>query len=376
MELDNLIFDRTQADVDRVKTLTQKLIAGTATDTEKSEWLAGMKGAYNYADLNRVTAAMDYLNDYFLSLGYHTGYQPITVPHQSTSPLPDGYTQLEYIQSSGTQYIDTGVKPNQDTRVLAEVSGFPNTKYSQAVFGSRKSTTSSDSFTFLSAEDIQSYRSDYASNRATVGSSISYNDVFTIDKDGNVLVLNHEHVVTNPTATFTSVHNLFLFACNTNGSSSLITTGTSIYYCKIYDDSTLIRNYIPCKNPSNVVGLYDTVNGQFYANAGSGTFVSGEVAAPMPDPSKDAYLWYEDDFPTQTIMEQYIANVEALRSILPLPSGTPQTPDDMECLTYQEANAIEKILYTLESVLIAMEEAFLLRQANTLFMIAGGVFNG
>ena len=75
-------------------------------------------------------------------------------------------------------------------------------------------------------------------------------------------------------------------------------------------------------------------------------------------------------------MEQYIANVEALRSILPLPSGTPQTPDDMEALTYQEANNIEKILYTLESVLIAMEEAFLLRQSNTLFMIAGGVFNG
>ena len=30
------------------------------------------------------------------------------------------YTELEYIQSSGTQYIDTGFKPNQDTRVVTK----------------------------------------------------------------------------------------------------------------------------------------------------------------------------------------------------------------------------------------------------------------
>lgn len=37
MELDNLIFDRTEADVSRVKTITQKLIGGTATEAEKEE---------------------------------------------------------------------------------------------------------------------------------------------------------------------------------------------------------------------------------------------------------------------------------------------------------------------------------------------------
>lgn len=28
------------------------------------------------------------------------------------SRLPSGYTELEYIESSGTQYVDTGVVPN------------------------------------------------------------------------------------------------------------------------------------------------------------------------------------------------------------------------------------------------------------------------
>ena len=35
--------------------------------------------------------------------------------------LPSGYKRLEYIQSSGTQYIDTGFKHNQNTRVVMHV---------------------------------------------------------------------------------------------------------------------------------------------------------------------------------------------------------------------------------------------------------------
>lgn len=33
--------------------------------------------------------------------------------HTAPIHLPSGYTKLAYIQSSGTQYIDTGVKPDQ-----------------------------------------------------------------------------------------------------------------------------------------------------------------------------------------------------------------------------------------------------------------------
>ena len=83
--------------------------------------------------------------------------------------------------------------------------------------------------------------------------------------------------------------------------------------------------------------------------------------------------WQEGDIPSPAQMAQYLANIAALRDRLPYVA--PDTPEDMEGLTYQEANAIEEILYTLEDVLEAMQAAFLTRQANTLFMIAGGVFN-
>lgn len=55
-----LVTDRTQADVDRVKALAAKGFAAM-TAAERAEWLAGMKGAYNAADLNRVGTALNYL---------------------------------------------------------------------------------------------------------------------------------------------------------------------------------------------------------------------------------------------------------------------------------------------------------------------------
>ena len=45
----------------------------------------------------------------------------------------------------------------------------------------------------------------------------------------------------------------------------------------MYDNGTLIRDFIPCKNASGVIGLWDDVNGVFYQNAGSGTFDAGEL---------------------------------------------------------------------------------------------------
>ena len=58
--IDNLITDRTQADVERVRELAAKGFAAM-TAAERAEWLAGMKGAYNASDLNRVGTALNYL---------------------------------------------------------------------------------------------------------------------------------------------------------------------------------------------------------------------------------------------------------------------------------------------------------------------------
>lgn len=69
----NLITNRTLEDVQRVAELSAKGY-GNMTPTEQAEWLAGMRGAYNYTDLNRVERAMVELASF---LGV-TLYQPKT----------------------------------------------------------------------------------------------------------------------------------------------------------------------------------------------------------------------------------------------------------------------------------------------------------
>ena len=58
--IDTLVTDRTQADVERVQALAAKGFAAM-TAAEQAEWLAGMKGAYNASDMNRVGTALNYL---------------------------------------------------------------------------------------------------------------------------------------------------------------------------------------------------------------------------------------------------------------------------------------------------------------------------
>lgn len=55
------VTDRTQSDVERVKSITEKARSGTWTDNEKQEWLAGMKGALNYTDFNRIESGIQEL---------------------------------------------------------------------------------------------------------------------------------------------------------------------------------------------------------------------------------------------------------------------------------------------------------------------------
>ena len=68
---DNLIYDRTAADVSRVTDLTRKMRSGTASDAERTEWLEGrMKGAWNVSDLNRIENWTIYLTDFLAQQGY------------------------------------------------------------------------------------------------------------------------------------------------------------------------------------------------------------------------------------------------------------------------------------------------------------------
>ena len=185
--------------------------------------------------------------------------------------LPRGYTELEYIQSSGTQYINTGFAPNQNTRVVADVQ-FVSENNSQFVFGVRKLPGASVNFGFLI--NSTQFRSDYGDSSKVHITVSSLKARILIDKNKNKCYIDNVLKATNTASTFQSEYNLYLFASNDSGEASYFGS-LRMYSCKVYDNGTLIRDYIPAKNAGGTVGLYDAVNGIFYQNSGSGTFARG-----------------------------------------------------------------------------------------------------
>ena len=198
------------------------------------------------------------------------------------SKLPSGYTELKYIESTGTQYIDTGFKPNHNTRVLAKVK-LLNNKASAWAFGARRTNTTK-MFTFT-ASKAGYYTTDYGDTKEAYDSTLAFTSAFVIDKNKNVTTLNGENIKTNKEATFNCPVNLVLFGVNTNG--TVMAGAAAANYYKIYDNELLVRDFIPCRDPSGAVGLYDLVNGQFYANAGSGAFTAGPEVIREPDTPAD-----------------------------------------------------------------------------------------
>ena len=68
--------------------------------------------------------------------------------------------------------------------------------------------------------------------------------------------------------------------------------------------------------------------------------------------------WMESDIPTHSDMEIYLNNVEIIRGTLTVLTATPEVPDDMEGLTYEEANDIERILLAVDALITNMINAY------------------
>lgn len=74
--IDTLVTDRTYEDVQLWQTMKALGWAGM-NPTQQAQWTAGLKGAYNATDLNRVNEAMEYLASVFSSYGYAVTLQPV-----------------------------------------------------------------------------------------------------------------------------------------------------------------------------------------------------------------------------------------------------------------------------------------------------------
>lgn len=180
-------------------------------------------------------------------------------------PLPSAYQEVEYIQSTGSQYLITDItpKPTQEYYIKASFQSEIN----QVGFGSRTSGTYSSStnqvYFNMSGGDYTIYLGS-KSNRLTrpteTGGVVEYD-------------INHTDYLSNCDGTGTRP--FYIFALNNLG-SAYPGSQMKIYKLTIKENGLYVLDLIPCYRKSdNVVGMYDTVSGTFLTNQGRGTFLKG-----------------------------------------------------------------------------------------------------
>ena len=78
----------------------------------------------------------------------------------------------------------------------------------------------------------------------------------------------------------------------------------------------------------------------------------------MPMTTAPPKIYTIRDIPRPAEMADYLARVRAVRDALAALPRTPEPPPDMQCLTFQEANAIELSLIGAERAINAMEKSW------------------
>ena len=196
----------------------------------------------------------------------------IRIKNNITPRLPDEYQEVEYIQSTGTQYINTNVLANTVGRFVIDAEF---TEISNEINGSINSGVALD----IGIISNKFFLRNGAPNDVTASADINRHE-FEVDTINSKCYID-ETVVSTASGSKPNF-NLYLFARN-NESLGITTTAyfckQKLYSCKIYNlNNTLIRDFIPCyRKLDNTAGLYDLANGVFYANQGTGVFLMGEV---------------------------------------------------------------------------------------------------
>ena len=183
------------------------------------------------------------------------------------SQLPTEYQEVEYIQSSGTQYIDTGFVVNKSDSYVLEIDGlFPSQAqvyqgcngYMQFFVSSKYGINNESS---ISVGNRDTVRIAYANQTAT-------------------LTVNGSQAESKSWASYSGANvklGVLRLGDTNNGWFNGGAASGTIYSYKVWKDEVLVSDCIPCYRKSdNIVGLYDLVNGVFYTNAGTGNFAKGK----------------------------------------------------------------------------------------------------
>ena len=241
--------------------------------------------------------------DYALSYAANdrAGYAAVTVTglnawsgHAVTVPFlicsSDAYRVVEYIQSTGTQYIDTEYYPNPNTRMEADLLFVGDkgdrtaAKVGSSPFGCEESKGLTSFSMNFGAKEIQDnelftwFEKTYGQGapvKNTIINSRTVRSTFTVNARTGAVQYGTVTWQAVPKTTTHAVNAMSIFGAG--AADGLVTPftvfGMRVFGWKIWDGDTLVRDFVPCYRVFDLSGgLLDRVSGRFFTNAGTGAF--------------------------------------------------------------------------------------------------------
>ena len=211
----------------------------------------------------------------------------------STPDLPSGFTELEYLEGTGTQYINTGVVPAE----IGDALGFSVKSYlpsereyasaSTSILGARYG--SQDREVQVTAYErgmfrwgVKCYR--YLGYKYVKDTLITFTLKNLEFVSTTVLNKVEERRGTVPPGHELSEYPLYLFALNARGIGCQ-GGHNQIYYLTISDGDELILDFVPVLDADGTPCMYDKITRKCFYNIGKGTFgykikATGETVDP------------------------------------------------------------------------------------------------
>ena len=186
--------------------------------------------------------------------------------------------EIEYLEATGTQYIDTLFYPRTtNPDIKAEVKFNKSVLAGDhCVLGARNGTGGNAGYKLPNFyNDILEYQGIIPSGRANLtGYNINtdYISIAEIKRGEQKIYINGVlQTETTYDSNCDSHGTLYLFAIRQNNKWYF---NGKIYYCKIWQDNVLVRDFIPVR-VGQVGYMYDKVSGQLFGNVGTGSFILG-----------------------------------------------------------------------------------------------------
>lgn len=190
--------------------------------------------------------------------------------------------EVEYLESTGTQYIDTGIVGTLDTAYEIDMST-EATGFLMILFGSRSSATSNVVSTIV-RQDTNQIVNDFGNYKQT---RHQFNG--TVKSNGRYKIYNSKNkrftydYSTGETQTSTAAFsgtlatptNLYIAYKSAGFLDNHYNFEGKIYCCKIWQGENLIRDFIPVLDWNDRPCMYDRVTDELFYNQGMGKFLYG-----------------------------------------------------------------------------------------------------